>query len=265
MKKTILITGSTDGLGLATAKALLSQGHQVLLHGRHQAKLDNVVKSLPAASDVETYLADLSKMSEVESLAKAIAKKHSQLDVLINNAGVYMTPNPVNEDGFDIRFTVNTIAPYLLTQRLLPLLGESSRVVNLSSAAQSPVNVKALLGQARLQDLQAYAQSKLALTMWSRHLALTELVGAPSFIAVNPGSLLATKMVKEGFGVGGSDINIGADILVRAALSEEFSNASGKYYDNDAHCFASPHPDALNHQKIDTVVQAINQILGELQ
>lgn len=267
MPKTILLTGATDGIGLETARMLVSKGHRVLLHGRSKKKLAAVEKelsALPGGGQVESYMADLSRMSDVEALAEAVADKHAKLDVLINNAGVYGAQDTVKQDGLDVRFAVNTIAPYLLTQRLLPLLGKSGRVVNLSSAAQSPVNPKALTGKARLSDNAAYAQSKLAITMWSRHLALELKENGPVFIAVNPGSLLGTKMVKEAYGMAGGDIRIGADILCRAALDEEFAGASGKYYDNDSGRFVSPHPDALDRRKSRKIVDVIDTILAEL-
>lgn len=157
---------------------------------------------------------------------------------------------------------VNTQAPYLLTRRLLPLMDETGRVINLSSAAQAPVDPQALAGRVRPpDDVAAYAQSKLALTMWSRHLALT-LKGIPAIIAVNPGSMLGSKMVKEGFGVAGGDIRIGADILARAALDDEFETASGQYFDNDTGRFASPHPDALDAAKSADVVHIIEATLA---
>ncbi|MEM1242482.1 MAG: SDR family NAD(P)-dependent oxidoreductase, partial [Cyanobacteria bacterium P01_H01_bin.26] len=227
MKKTILITGSTDGIGLETAKILVSQGHQVLLHGRNPKKLEAAQQSLSALSgegSVESYIADLSRMADVDLLAKAVAENHPKLDVLINNAGVFKTSETVTSEGLDVRFAVNAIAPYLLTQHLIPLIPTSGRVVNVSSAAQSPVNLDALIGQIRLsEDFTAYAQSKLALTMWSRSLALSLQGHSPVIIAVNPGSLLGSKMVKEAFGVAGSDIRIGAEILTRAALADEFA------------------------------------------
>lgn len=90
MRKTILVTGSTDGIGMASARMLVSQGHYVLLHGRNPEKLDEVERTLyqlPGGGRVESYLADLSRMADVEALAKAMIKKHAKLDVLINNAG----------------------------------------------------------------------------------------------------------------------------------------------------------------------------------
>ncbi|MCY0095360.1 SDR family NAD(P)-dependent oxidoreductase [Hoeflea ulvae] len=267
MQKTILITGSTDGIGLETAKLLVADSHTVLLHGRNPAKLaqaEEVLAALGKGGSVETYVADLSRMADVEALATAVAGRRDRLDVLINNAGVYHAPVTVTADGLDVRFAVNTIAPYLLTQRLLPLLGETGRVINLSSAAQSPVNLEALSGKARLSDGAAYAQSKLALTMWSRAMAVSSKQSGPVVVAVNPGSLLGSKMVKQAFGVAGGDLAIGAEILFRAALSDEFAQATGLYFDNDSGKFASPHPDALNTQKSEDVVSMIETILSKL-
>ncbi len=265
MNKTILITGSTDGIGLETAKTLTSQGHTVLLHGRSEVKLDAAAKLLsapPEGKAVETYVADLSNMSDVEALANAVSERHAALDVLINNAGVLKTPNTITGDGLDVRFAVNTIAPYLLTHRLLPLLGAEGRVINLSSAAQAPVDTRALIGEVAVGDMPAYSQSKLAITMWSRVMA-EALPNGPVVIALNPGSLLASKMVKEGFGMAGSDLQIGADIVARAALSDEFANASGAYFDNDSGRFSEPHPDALEPEKCDAIVQTIEALLDK--
>ena len=267
MPKTILITGSTDGIGLEAGKALYSKGHHVLLHGRSATKLKAAEKALSELSGdgrVESYLADLSSMADVETLGEAIAANHEQLDVVINNAGVFRTADTFTDDGLDIRFAVNTFAPYLLTQRLLPLLGPGARMVNLSSAAQSPVDLEALVGRTKIPDqLNAYAQSKLALTMWSRTMADAPKNNGRVFVAVNPGSLLATKMVKEGFGMAGNDIGIGSDILIRAAFSDEFAGASGLYFDNDKGQFASPHPHALSPQKCQEVIGVIEAVLSE--
>ncbi len=266
MKKTILLTGATDGIGLATAKMLLEQGHHLLLHGRNPQKLENVAQNLKSQfkdAEIETYVADLSSMFDVQKLAHTVTEKHDSIDVLINNAGVFKTNETRTEDGLDVRFVVNTLAPYLLTQMLLPLMGSTGRVVNLSSAAQAPVNTEALEGRVQLDDMGAYAQSKLAITMWSRLMA-EKLENGPMVVAVNPGSLLASKMVTEGFGVAGNDIGIGAEILTRAALSDEFANASGKYFDNDSGQFAPPHQDALDQQKSEDVVKAIEGVLARL-
>ncbi len=265
MPKTILITGSTDGIGLATAKELAAQGHHILLHGRNQEKLaaaHETVSALSTEGQVTSHLADLSALKEVGAFAKKIAQNHNQLDVLINNAGVYKTPNSTTKEGLDIRFVVNTIAPYVLTKHLLPQLGATGRVINLSSAAQSSVDPAALKGEGQLSDSDAYAQSKLALTMWSRLMGEAQSESGPVIIAVNPGSLLGSKMVKDAYGIAGGDIAIGVDILCRAALDETFASATGQYFDNDKGQFSTPHPDALDRQKAQAVVDLIEEIIA---
>lgn len=129
-------------------------------------------KTILITGATDGYVADLSCMDAVAALAKGVAANHTTLDVLINNAGVYGAPDSVTQAGLDIRFAVNAIAPYLLTQQLMPLMDGSGRVVNVS-AAQAPVDLEALAGRVKLSDdFAAYAQSKLALTMWSRSVAL---------------------------------------------------------------------------------------------
>ena len=260
MPKTILITGATDGIGLLTAKTLAAQGHTVLLHGRSAEKLEAAAQEVGGTP--ERFRADLSRLDEVGALAEEIQSRHDRIDVLINNAGVLKTPQAQTPEGFDIRFVVNTLAPYLLAQRLLPIIPKDGRVVNLSSAAQAPVDVEALRGRHALDHMAAYAQSKLAITIWTQEMASAHPDG-PAFIAVNPGSLLASKMVKEGFGVAGNDLSIGADILGRAALSDEFTDASGRYFDNDSGRFAQPHPAAGDKGQVAAIMEAIRELVAD--
>lgn len=272
MKKTILITGSTDGIGLETAKALYAMGHTVLLHGRSAEKLaaakltllEMERSSADNNASVYTYLADLSSLTDTLALADKVQAEHSQLDVLINNAGIFVSKGGLTQDGFELRFAVNAISPYVLTKKLLPMLGHSGRVVNLSSAAQATVDLSAIKSAARLSDNSAYAQSKLLLTMWSQQLGLSLAANGPVVVSVNPKSLLGSKMVKDAYGVAGGDLKIGADILIRAALSEEFSQAYGLYFDNDIGRFANPHPDALNGSIVNECVAWMDNKLSDI-
>lgn len=264
MTKIILITGATDGIGLETAKMMAPEGHTLLLHGRNPDKLvaaAEAVSRIDGAGEVKTYRADLSVLPEVEAFADEVKGDFESIDVLINNAGVFKMSNPLTKDGYDARFIVNVVAPYMLTKALLPSLGSNGRVVNLSSAAQAPVNVQGFLNKRAFSDGDAYAQSKLALTMWSFEMAKKLGANGPMIVAVNPASFLGSKMVKEAYGRAGNDLRIGADILTRAALSDEFSNASGRYYDNDRKSFAQPHPDALDTAKNKRLVEAIEHLM----
>lgn len=265
MSKTILLTGATDGIGFVTAQRLASAGHTLLLHGRSADKLARVQQQLEptATGGIETFQADLSSLRQVADLAEQVSARGSQLDVLINNAGVFELPQPRTSQGHDLRFIVNTVAPYLLTQRLLPSLPTDGRIVNLSSAAQARVDLDALWGRRALAASDAYAQSKLAITMWTVHLARWVLQDGPAVIAVNPASLLGSKMVKDAYGTQGKDLGIGAKVLERAATDPAFANASGRYFDNDSGRFASPHPDALDDARNRALVTAIEQLIAE--
>lgn len=268
MTKTILITGSTDGIGKEAALLLGSQGHRVWLHGRSETKLEGVMGELrervPGA-EVEGVTGDLSTLAAVDALAGEIERRVSELDVLINNAGVFTVREPRTDEGLDVRFAVNTIAPYVLATRLVPHMGPAGRVINLSSAAQAPVNLRALDGEGQLSNGEAYAQSKLALTMWTTALAKPLADGGPVMVSVNPGSMLGTKMVKDAYGVAGADVRIGAEILARAALDDDFAAASGQYFDNDSGRFAAPHPEGRDAARCAAVVEAIETTLRRLR
>jgi len=203
----------------------------------------------------------MADLSHVRAMAAAVKNKHPRLDVLINNAGVFRVPITRTPDGLDIRFVVNTLAPFLLTRALLEIMDTGSRVINLSSAAQAPVSIEALKGNQLLDDGQAYAQSKLAITMWSRQMGHDLKGTGPLVMSVNPASFLGSKMVKEAYGMAGNDLSIGADILVRLALSDEFANNHGDYFDNVAGVLSDPHTDALDEAKVAKVVDTIETLI----
>ena len=262
--KTILITGSTDGIGKLTAFKLAKQGHQILLHGRNPEKLANIISAIKEQTGnarIRGYVSDLADFNSIEQMVVGIFNDFTSIDVLINNAGVLISQFEQNQDKLDIRFAVNYLAPYLLTNRLLPLLkkGTSPRIINLSSAAQSTVLIDALVGSIQISSNAAYAQSKLALTMWS--FALAKANPEIITIAVNPGSLLNTKMAREAYGQHWSSADKGANILYDLAISAQYAESSGKYFDNDRGSFSPAHNDAYNEKKIDQLIAETIKIL----
>ncbi len=264
MKKTILITGSTDGIGKLAAIKLAKEGHEIYLHGRNADKLTNVITEVKAASGndhINGFVADFSELEAVKNMATEVNNTLTKLDVLINNAGVFKSPVHKNKAGLDIRFTVNYFAPYVLANNLLPLLrkGTMPSIINLSSAAQDPVDVSALDGTINVSDRASYGQSKLALTMWSFY--LNRKLSDIGVVAVNPGSLLNTNMVKEAYGKFWSSADKGADILYDLATLENYEEAAGKYFDNDQGRFGQAHGDAYDAELIESLINATENII----
>lgn len=267
MKKNILITGSTDGIGKLAAIQLAKAGHTVFLHGRNSEKLTNVISEIQETTkntNISGFIVDFSDLKAVKAMGEKIRNEVPKLDVLINNAGIFKSAINKTKDHLDIRFAVNYLAPYVLTKEILPLL-ENGRIINLSSAAQAPISLPALLGKEELNVNAAYAQSKLALTMWSFNLA--KEVPNTTVIAVNPGSLLNTRMVSEAYGQFWAPAEKGANILYDLAVEEAYEAHSGEYFDNDKGnpkgTFAPAHADAYEEGLIQILLQETERLLKE--
>jgi len=269
MKKTILITGSTDGIGKLAAIKLAKDGHAIYLHGRSLEKLEKVIaetKSLSKNDAIKGFVADFSDLEAVRQMAEKINKEISCIDVLINNAGVFNSSKTHNKEGFDMRMVVNYFAPYLLTEALIPLLNKAAapRLINLGSAAQNPVTKDALSRNTQIPTHPAYGQSKLALTMWSFYLAQT--LSKITVIPVNPGSLLDTNMVREAFGKFWSSADKGANILYDLAVLPAYEGITGKYFDNDKGAqigaFGDAHRDAYDDEKVGELVAFTREMMG---
>ena len=237
----ILVTGSTDGLGRLVARDLAAAGATVLLHARDPERGDAAVREIRSETGSDRlryYLADFSSLEEVRRLADEVRTNHDCLDVLVNNAGIGAGPRgdadrQESKDGYELRFAVNYLAPFLLTRLLLPLLRESvpSRIVNVASAGQSPIHFDDVMLERSYEGMRAYAQSKLALVMFTFDLA-GELEGTGvTANCLHPASLMDTKMVFETFGSASSSVREGADATVRLAISPEVEGVTGRYFD----------------------------------
>ena len=264
MRKAILITGSTDGIGKLAAIKLAKDGHQIYLHGRNEEKLSHVIEEIKSDSNnqnVKGFVADFSDLRAVRIMANQIQGKLPSLEVLINNAGIFKSSNPVNRDGLDVRLAVNYLAPYIMTNAILPLLNKSvePRIINLSSAAQATVSLDLLKGHQSASAQEAYAQSKLAILMWSFYLSKQQ--SDVSVIALNPGSLLNTNMVREAFGRYWSPADKGANIIYDLAVSPDYGEATGKYFDNDLGSFGRAHPNAYDDEAITQLIEATEAII----
>ena len=176
--KICVITGATSGIGKETAKALAQKGAYVVIVGRNTKKCISTVKMLKKESrntNVNYIQADLSDLKQVRSLAKKLKQDYPRIDVLVNNAGAYFTTRLESADGYEMNLALNHLSPFLLTTLLTDILKESKqgRIINVSSSAhfKGKINLEDLQLKDNFNGFNAYAQSKLALTLFSNQLA----------------------------------------------------------------------------------------------
>jgi NAD(P)-dependent dehydrogenase (short-subunit alcohol dehydrogenase family) len=234
----VLVTGATDGIGRETALELARQGAQVLIHGRNAARAQEVVAALDAIRDgaaLEPLLVDLTRLADVRAAGQELDRRGVQIDVLLNNAGVYLNERRASADGFELTFAVNHLAPFALTHALLQAKAGRAltRIVNVSSMAHAR-------GSLDLDDLNferrgfsaygTYAASKLANVLFTIELSKRLQTRGVTVNALHPG-VVSTKLLTEGFGVQGSDsLAKGAATSVHLAISPEVAQISGRYF-----------------------------------
>jgi NAD(P)-dependent dehydrogenase (short-subunit alcohol dehydrogenase family) len=246
--KTILITGSTDGVGRQVALALGAAGATLLIHGRDRQRGESVIDELRQRGNAgaQLYLADLASLAQVRALAEAVRRDHPRLDVLINNAGIGSASGGrqrgSSADGHELRFAVNYLSGFLLTRLLLPLIIASapSRIVNVASAGQSAIDFDDVMLTRRYDGGRAYTQSKLAQVMFTFDLA-RELEGSNVTVnCLHPATYMDTTMVRESGVSPLSTVEEGADAILQLAVAPELSGRSGLYFNGRREARAHP-------------------------
>jgi NAD(P)-dependent dehydrogenase (short-subunit alcohol dehydrogenase family) len=239
--KTVLITGSTDGVGKLVALKIAKAGARALLHGRNQKKGEAVLREIRDATGndkLEYFQADFSSLEETRRMAEEIQMKHDRLDILINNAGIGFTTRgemerETSRDGHELRFAVNYLAPFLLTYLLLPLIRRSApaRIVNVSSAGQYPIDFSDVMLRQGYDGVRAYRQSKLAQVMFTLDLALALKGTGVTVNCLHPATFMNTNMVIESGVKPLSSVEEGADAILHVATSPELEGKTGIYFD----------------------------------
>jgi NAD(P)-dependent dehydrogenase (short-subunit alcohol dehydrogenase family) len=232
--QTALVTGATDGLGRAVAGDLVARGARVLVHGRDPERTDEVCHAIGAGA---AYVADLSSLAEVRRLAEEVSRDHPSLHVLVNNAGIGSTlpgdgARMESADGLELRFAVNYLAGFLLTRLLEPLLiaGAPSRIVNVASAGQAPIDFDDVMLERGYDGSRAYAQSKLAQVMFTFDLAERLRDAGVTVTALHPSTYMPTKMVLHARGSGVDSLEAGVAATVRLACDAEVEGVTGAYF-----------------------------------
>jgi NAD(P)-dependent dehydrogenase (short-subunit alcohol dehydrogenase family) len=243
-EQVILVTGATDGLGRAVAGELAERGAALLLHGRDDARLADAAEDIRAQSGNErlrTYRADFSSLAEVRDLADRIEHDEDRIDVLVNNAGIGSTlpgdgERMESRDGHELRFAVNYLAHFLLTRRLEPLIRESApaRIVNVSSAGQTPIDFDDVMLERAYDGTRAYCQSKLAQILFTFDLADALRDAGVTVNCLHPASLMPTKIVMHARGAAISTLEEGLEATVRLVADPELDGVTGLYFDGQS-------------------------------
>ncbi|WP_327707925.1 SDR family NAD(P)-dependent oxidoreductase [Streptomyces sp. NBC_00464] len=268
---TVLITGATQGLGLHLARDLAGRGATLLLHGRSRERLDRAAAEVRALSDgraeVRTYLADLSDLDQVRSLAAEVRAAEPRLDVLVNNAvaggGAQPRLRELSAQGHELRFAVNYLTPYLLIRELLPLLTASApaRVVQVASVGQSPVDFDDVMMERDYEGLEAYCRSKLAMIMSTFDLAAAGTPGSGvTFNALHPAHLMDTEGVRAYGLTPATSVEEGVRPTVRLITDPALAGVSGRYYDRFTD--AAAHDQAYDPQARRRLAALTRELLG---
>ncbi len=231
--RTVLVTGSTDGLGRRLAARLAELGAKVIVHGRDPAKVRAAEAETGAARGM---VADLASLAEVRGLAEQV----EHLDVLVNNAGVIEPERRESADGHELTFAVNHLAHFALTGLVLPNLGERARIVNVSSIGQAPLDFSDLEFRRGYEGYTAYARSKLAQAMFTFDLAARLGRADPAANALHPATLMDTKMVRDSFGRSRSSVEQGVQATLRLAIDPELDGVTGRFFDGTRDTEAHP-------------------------
>lgn len=220
-QRVILVTGSTGGLGRETAIALARAGDHVIVHGRNAERAKQVLQQIEeeGRGSARFYSADFASLEQTKAFANAILADYDRLDVLVNNAGVFVPDQQerqVTDDGYELHFQVNYLAGYVLTNMLPPLLESSapSRVVNVASG-QRPLDFDDLMFEKEYNGLDAYLRSKNAQIMMT--FAMEPYLSARdiSTNALFPSGLMNTDMVIEAGFEPESSVETGRDALLQ--------------------------------------------------
>jgi NAD(P)-dependent dehydrogenase (short-subunit alcohol dehydrogenase family) len=246
--KTVLVTGSTDGVSRYVAAKLAAAGAKVLIHGRDRDRAKTLAEEIRRAGngDAVFYQADLSSLAGARQLAEAVSADHKRLDVFIINAGIGSRTQGAERresaDGYELRFAVNYLSGFLLAHLLLPLLKASapSRIVNVASLGQHPIDFDDVMLTKNYSGSRAYAQSKLAQIMFTIDLA-RELGGSGVTVnSLHPATYMNTTMVREGGITPISTVEQGGDAILHLAAGDDVADKTGLFFNGMREAQANP-------------------------
>src|SRR6201991_4965603 len=236
--KTVLITGSTDGVGRYVARELAGKGAHVLIHGRDASRAKTLIDEIRARGHVapQFYQADLSSLAGARQLADTVKADRRRIDVFVSNAGIgSQNSGPQRQesaDGHELRFAVNYLSGFLLAYLLLPLIKAAapSRIVNVASLGQHPIDFDDVMITRNYSGSRAYAQSKLSQIMFTIDLA-NELKGTGVTVnSLHPATYMNTTMVRAGGIAPMSTVEQGGAAILHLIAGEDVADRSGLFF-----------------------------------
>ncbi|BAK94453.1 SDR family NAD(P)-dependent oxidoreductase [Tetragenococcus halophilus] len=238
-ESTVLITGATDGLGKMTAERFAKQGAKVLLHGRNEEKGFKTIEEIQQTTgnqNLKYFNGDFASLQSVAKLAEKIIANSEKIDLLINNAGIGGSPKSqkqreLSQDGYELRWSINYLAQVLLTRKLLPMMKDHARIINVASVGQAPIDFNDINMENHYEGYLAYERSKLALIMFTFDLAAELQERKIHVNALHPATLMSTSMVKDHFGQAQSSVEEGFSAVEFLATSKELDEVTGKYFE----------------------------------
>lgn len=254
----ILITGANTGIGFATAEQLIKQDQHVILACRNPKKAKEAQDRLRALNQgqVDVVSLDLNSLENTSKAADEIADRYGNLDILINNAGLFSKTKQLTHDGFEQQFGVNYLGHFLFTQKLLPVLKQApqARIIHLASIAHWAGSIKPNKFRAEgfYNPLFYYGQSKLANLLFSN--ALAEQMAGTSITnnALHPGGVASDiyrelpKPIYEVMKIGLVPTSVPAKLITQMAIGDSWANRNGEYVSAHMPDWRSPH--AKNQQ-----------------
>ena len=246
--KTVLITGSTDGVGRYVAARLAAEGAKVLIHGRDATRAETLIDEIKRDGHAAPmfYQADLSSLADVRRLADAVIADHKRLDVFVSNAGIgSQNQGPERQtsaDGHELRFAVNYLAGFLLAYRLLPLFKAAapSRIVNVASLGQHPIDFDDVMITKNYTGSRAYAQSKLSQIMFTIDLAAELKEQGVTVNSLHPATYMNTTMVRAGGITPISTVEQGGAAILHLVSGDDVAARSGLFFNGMNEMKANP-------------------------
>jgi retinol dehydrogenase 14 len=275
-ERTVVVTGASSGIGAAAALELARRGMRVMGVGRDPKRVEKLgaaLKEAGGADQPDPLRADLASQAEVRRLADELLERCPRIDVLVNNAGVVSKSRELTEDGRERTIAVNHLAPFLLTNLLLPRLRQSApaRVVTTSSDAhyRGRIRLDDLDGERRWSSWGAYCDSKLANVLFTRGLAAREDVGEVVAHCLHPG-VIRTRLfrgtrapVRAGFAAASlffSAPETGAETIVHLCTDAEAGAMTGLYWSGSL--AATPSERALDDDLVDGLWSRSAELTG---